>query len=315
MEKKEKKPPGEEKNMENYKILEHRFPSAGGRQQVYGVAYVPDRPRGMVQIAHGMAEHMGRYREFMDFLAKNGYIAFGCDHMGHGKTARTKEELGYFAPKKGFDLLVTDLHLMTIYMQGKYPGMPAFFLGHSMGSFALRLYLTRYGKELQGAILSGTGGKQAGAGLMGALCQKGGGSPNRLVDRLAFGNFNRGIENPRTPFDWLSRDEERVADYITDPLCGFTFTTKGFGDLFSAIARANRRETFRQTPDLPLLLISGDKDPVGAYGKGVRQVAENYRRAGLHHVECKLYPGARHEVLNETNREQVYQDVLRFLPA
>ena len=138
MEKKEKKLPGEEKNMENYKILEHRFPSAGGRQQVYGVAYVPDRPRGMVQIAHGMAEHMGRYREFMDFLAKNGYIAFGCDHMGHGKTARTKEELGYFAPKKGFDLLVTDLHLMAIYMQGKYPGMPAFFLGHSMGSFALR---------------------------------------------------------------------------------------------------------------------------------------------------------------------------------
>lgn len=247
--------------MENYKILEHRFPSAGGRQQVYGVAYVPNQPRGMVQIAHGMAEHMGRYREFMDFLAKNGYIAFGCDHMGHGKTARTKEELGYFAPKKGFDLLVTDLHLMAIYMQGKYPGIPAFFLGHSMGSFALRLYLTRYGKELQGAILSGTGGKQAGAALMGALCRKGGGSPNRLVDRLAFGSFNRGIENPRTPFDWLSRDEERV----------------------------------------------------GAYGEGVRQVAENYRRAGLHHVECKLYPGARHEVLNEINREQVYQDVLSFL--
>ncbi len=126
----------------------------------------------MVQIsAHGMAEHMGRYREFMDFLAKNGYIAFGCDHMGHGKTARTKEELGYFAPK-GFDLLVTDLHLMAIYMQGKYPGMPAFFLGHSMGSFAL-LYLTRvWGKELQGAILSGTGGKQAG-GPDGALCREG----------------------------------------------------------------------------------------------------------------------------------------------
>ena len=104
-----------------------------------------------------------------------------------------------------------------------------------------------------------------------------------------------------------------MADYITDPLCGFTFTTKGFGDLFSAIARANRWETFQQTPDLPLLLISGDKDPVGNYGKGVRQVAENYRRAGLHHVECKLYPGARHEVLNEINREQVYRDVLSFL--
>ena len=299
--------------MENYRILEHRFPSAGGKQQVYGLAYVPEQPRGMVQIAHGMAEHMGRYREFMDVLAKQGYIVFGSDHLGHGKTAKSKEELGDFGPQDGFDRLVTDLHQMTMYMQGQYPGMPVFFLGHSMGSFALRLYLTRYGKELQGAVLSGTGGKRAGAALMGALCRKGGGKPNRLVDRLAFGSFNRGIPHPRTSFDWLSRDGERVDDYIADPLCGFLFTTRSFGELFSAIARCNRPETFRQTPDLPLLLISGDKDPVGAYGKGVQQVAENYRQAGLHQVECRLYPGARHEVLNETNREQVYQDVLAFL--
>ncbi len=305
--------------MQEYEVREHRFPSSNGTDTVYAKIYAPTgTPRGVVQISHGMAEHIGRYDEFMRYLSTNGYVACGNDHIGHGRTAKTRGDLGYMAPKNGFDYLVTDLHLFTIYMRGKYPDLPYFLLGHSMGSFAARLYIARYGHELTGAVLSGTGAGMAVLPAAAAVKKlaggRGGKKPCKALDRLAFGSYNNAIRKPKTPFDWLSRDAASVAAYITDPYCGFVFSASAFGDLFTGLYRANKREWFSSVPkDLPLLLVSGDQDPVGDYGRGVRRVRDGLQTAGVKDVQLKLYPGGRHEMLNELNRAQVYQDILGFL--
>lgn len=307
--------------MQEYEVREHRFPSSNGMDTVYAKIYAPKGlPRGVVQISHGMAEHIGRYDEFMRYLSCNGFVACGNDHVGHGQTAKSRQDLGYLAPKNGFDYLVTDLHLFTIYMQGKYPGLPTFLLGHSMGSFAARLYIARYGRELTGAVISGTGAGMAVLPAAAAVKKlaggRGGKKPCKTLDKLAFGGYNSAIRKPKTPFDWLSRDAASVAAYITDPYCGFVFSASAFGDLFTGLYRANKKECFESVPkELPILMVSGDQDPVGDYGRGVRKVFENLRAAGVRDVELKLYPGGRHEMLNELNRAQVYEDVLRFLQA
>ncbi len=299
-------------------IREHYFPSSNGKDTVYSKIYEPatTKPLGIVQISHGMAEHIGRYDDFMRYLCGRGFVVCGNDHIGHGNTAEKKEDLGYLAAKNGFDALVTDLHLFTIYMRGRYGDIPYILLGHSMGSFAARLYAAKYGNELSALILSGTGAGKSILPLAAAikkLLPAGGHKPAPLLDKLAFGNFNHGVMNPKTPFDWLSRDQERVADYITDPLCGFLFTASGFGDLFSGIYRANKQEWIDRIPkELPVFLISGDMDPVGDYGKGVAQVCRTMQQSGMRHVTMRLYAGARHELLNEINRQEVYDDVLNF---
>lgn len=305
--------------MQEYEVWEHRFPSSNGVDTVYAKVYAPQSqpPRGVVQIAHGMAEHIGRYDEFMRFLAANGFVACGNDHIGHGRTA-SAEGLGYLAAKNGFDYLITDLHLLTIYIRGKYPGAPYFLLGHSMGSFAARLYLTRYGRELAGAVISGTGAGRpmlpAAAAVKKLAGSRGSRKPSRLLDKLAFGGFNGAVRRPQTPFDWLSRDSQSVQAYLDDPYCGFVFSASAFGDLFTGVYRANKRSAFADTPkELPILMVSGDRDPVGDYGRGVKKVYENFLQAGLEQVELRLYPGGRHEMLNEINKEQVYEDILQFL--
>lgn len=297
----------------------HNFPSSDGRSTVHAVVYLPQgTPKGILQISHGMAEHIGRYDEFAQYICKQGYIVCGSDHIGHGKTAKSKEDLGYLAPRDGFSFIVTDLHLLTIYMKGKFPGIPYFLLGHSMGSFAARIYVEKYGKELSGAIISGTGAGQPilpiAARTKKMAGSLGGKTPSKILDKLDFGNFNAKVEHAKTLYDWLSRDELRVADYITDPLCGFVFSASAFGDLFCGMHEANRREWYEKVPkDLPILMISGDCDPVGDYGKGVRLVYEKLRSAGQRFVEINLYEGGRHEMLNEVNRDEVFCDITRFL--
>lgn len=305
--------------MQEYEVWEHQFPSSNGVDTVYAKVYAPENkpPRGVVQISHGMAEHIGRYDAFMRFLAGNGFVVCGNDHIGHGRTAPA-EGLGYLAPRNGFDYLITDLHLLTIYIRGKYPDIPYFLLGHSMGSFAARLYLTRYGRELAGAVISGTGAGQplvpAAAAVKKLSGSRGSKKPSKLLDKLAFGGFNGAVRRPQTPFDWLSRDAQSVEAYMADPYCGFVFSASAFGDLFTGVYRANKKSAFRDTPkELPILMISGDRDPVGDYGRGVKKVYENFRQAGLEQVELRLYPGGRHEMLNEMNKEQVYEDILQFL--
>lgn len=277
-----------------------------------------ENPRAAVQLVHGMAEHMGRYDRLAQALNGAGYAVVGHDHLGHGPMAE-KGELGYFGPRDGWDCLIRDMHQVTEYMKKRFPGVPCALLGHSMGSFAAREYLIRYGKELNAAILSGTGWHPAAlavsarcmAALSGAFSWT---KPANFVNSLGFGSYNKAFEPARTPFDWLSRDEKEVDKYVADPLCGFVFTARGFYDMFGGLRELSRLNRLgSMPPDLPVYFLSGAMDPVGTQGKGVRTVAEQFKNAGMKDVTVRLYEGGRHEMFNEINRDEVTADLIGWL--
>lgn len=271
------------------------------------------RPRAIVQLMHGMAEHIDRYAPLARTLNAAGYLVAGLNYRGHG--ART-ERLGYFAPEKGWDCLVEDAHNFSQQLTSEYPGLPLILLGHSMGSFAAREYALRYGDELSALVLSGTGHYGPAlcrAGRLLAWC-----SPRKrpavLVDKIAFSANNKPFAPARTPFDWLSRDEAAVDAYIADPLCGFVFTGSAFADFFGGLLRLTDEKRLNALPaGLPVYFFSGDQDPVGQMGEGVKKTADSFRRAGVRSATVRLYPGGRHEMLNETNREEVISDLLSWL--
>lgn len=277
-------------------------------------------PKGVIQIAHGMAEHILRYVDFAQHLVQAGYIVYGHDHRGHGRTAKRDEEIGYFADENGFDKVVDDVKQLTTIIQQEHPHLPIILFGHSMGSFIARRYVQLYGDEIAGAIFCGTGGDPGLLGKLGKIVamrecrKKGRRTPSPLLDQLSFGNFNKQFEPNRTKFDWLSRDEQQVDLYVEDPMCGEVFTGGFFLDLFSGIELIHRKEEMNKMPkNLPMLFISGDKDPVGNNGKGVKKVVDLYQRAGVKSVSLKLYQNARHEILNETNKEEVFRDIVAWV--
>lgn len=276
--------------------------------------------KGIVQIAHGMAEHILRYESFANYLVKSGYIVYGHDHRGHGRTAKTTEETGYFSDENGFDKVVDDVKQFTDFIHEENPHVPIILFGHSMGSFIARRYVQLYGDVIAGAIFSGTGGDPGLLGKLGKIVamresrKKGRRTPSPLLDQLSFGSFNKQFKPNRTKFDWLSRDNEQVDLYVTDSMCGNVFSAGFFLDLFSGMERIHRKEEVKKTPqDLPILLVSGARDPVGNNGKGVRQVLLLYKRAGIENITMKLYDDARHEILNETNRDEVFQDLTLWM--
>ena len=273
-------------------------------------------PRAVVQLVHGMAEHMDRYDPVARRLNRAGLAVVGHTHLGHGPRAQRQ---GYFADHDGWQHLINDVHRLRGIAQEQFPGLPYLMLGHSMGSFVTRCYLQEHGEGLAGAMLSGTGHfdrKTVTAALAAAnlVCLLGGArKPSALIDRLAFGGYNKPFAPCRTDFDWLSRAEAEVDKYVADPYCGFLFTGSGYRELFRGLKRLTDLEALkRMPPELPLLLFSGDSDPVGGMGRGVEQVAREMRDAGMEHVEVRLYPGGRHEILNETNRDEVVRDVIIF---
>ena len=273
-------------------------------------------PRAVVQLVHGMAEHMDRYDPVARRLNRAGLAVIGHTHLGHGPRAQRQ---GYFADHDGWQRLIDDVHRLRGIAQEQFPGLPYLMLGHSMGSFVTRCYLQEHGEGLAGAMLSGTGHfdrKTVTAALAAAnlVCLLGGArKPSALIDRLAFGGYNKPFAPCRTDFDWLSRAEAEVDKYVADPYCGFLFTGSGYRELFRGLKRLTDLEALkRMPPELPLLLFSGDSDPVGGMGRGVEQVAREMRDAGMEHVEVRLYPGGRHEILNETNRDEVVRDVIIF---
>ncbi len=302
---------------------EFYYDSRDGVSKLHAVRYTPDGEdeiRGVVQIVHGMAEHIGRYEEFAEYLTSRGIVVTGEDHMGHGKSVDKDGKLGYFCEQDPATVLVRDVHRLKKATQEMFPNVPYVILGHSMGSFITRNYLFRYGTGITGAILMGTGmpGKRlvsiskAVAGLQGIFL--GPRHVSELIDRLAFGKYNSAISQPRTKFDWLSRDAERVDRYVADPLCGFTFTVNGFATLFELISRLYQPENLERIPKkIPVLLVSGASDPVGDYGRGVRRTYDSLRAAGLENLQMKLYEDGRHEILNELNREEVAQDIYHWL--
>ena len=296
------------------------YPSANGTDLVFAKLFLPadDDIRAIVQVSHGMCEYIDRYADFARYLCEKGIMLCGNDHIGHRHSVKTSEDLGFFAHKEGWKHLISDVHTLTAMVRDRYPSTPYYLLGHSMGSFIVRCYLGRYGRELDGVIISGTGGPHsmvaAGEQLAAALCKtQGGHARSKLLDNLAFGSYNDCFER-RTSKDWLSRERSIVDAYLADPHCMFRFTNSGFRDLFTLIGLANNSAWAASVPKvLPVLLLSGEQDPVGDFGRGVRKVARMLEDAGVEDVTLRLYQGGRHEMLQETNREQVYDDIYQWL--
>ena len=284
--------------------------------------WLPDGPpKAAVQLAHGMAEHSARYARLAAALTDAGYAVYAHDHRGHGTTGG-EDDHGFFADENGWASVVDDMRRVTRLAQDENPDLPLFLLGHSMGSFLARSYVIEDSGDLAGLVLSGTGGDPGLLGKAGLLLAKaeararGRRHVSPLLDKLTFGQYNAAFKPNRTPFDWLSRDEAEVDAYIADTMCGQTFTSGFFVDLVGAQPTINdSRKVARVRRDLPVLLLSGERCQVGANGRGPREVAEQLRSVGVTDVTCTLYPGARHEIFNETNRDEVTADLIRWLDA
>ncbi len=299
------------------------FPSASGRDRIRCRAWTPDGTvRGAVQLVHGVAEHTGRYGAFGETLAAHGYAVVGDDHLGHGLTAADASERGWFAESDGWEKLLRDERTLRNIIAAKYPGVPIILFGHSMGSFLARELIARCPGDYAGCVLSGTGHTpvivcRLGRVLTGLTIRlRGGRYRSEALQRLAFGRYLRGVENPVGPYAWMCRDEAVVRAFDDDPLCGFTGTAELMHEMLKGLEHIARPSLMRRVnPALPVLIVSGGADPVGGWGRGVRTVAERLRRAGMTDVTLKLYPGARHELVNELNRDEVYADLLRWLEA
>lgn len=278
------------------------------------------KPRAVIQVVHGLAEHGGRYERFATTAVAAGYAVHASDHRGHGKSVLKPEDKGFFASENGWDVVVADLDAVLRLERAAYPGVPVFVLGHSLGSYLARDLASRHGDELSGLILTGAAGSPGLSGYVARAvlrCQKllnGDRYRSGTLDQLIFGGYNTHFRPSRTSFDWLSRDEAEVDLYLSDPMCGFVCTASLYNDVLNGALKVSSDRLIARTPKgLPLLLVSGEEDPVGANGRGVREVAEAYRRAGLKDVTMSLYPHARHEILNEVNREQVVSELLAWV--
>lgn len=273
-------------------------------------------PKAVFQIAHGVSEHIGRYDHFARFLASNGFVVCGNDHLGHGKSVSSFEDFGFFAEEDGDLRMVDDMHILTLIMKKRFPGLPYILFGHSMGSFCARVYASSFGNEIDGLILCGTGELPSSAVVLEEplrfLCKKLGPRaevPNSIMDKVS----TLGIKDKKTDKDWLSRNEANVREYIEDPLCGNDLKLGGVRDILSLFNTACSTVWASSLPkELAIMIISGAKDPVGLNGRGVIAVCDNLEDAGFE-PNVILYPGDRHEILNEDDRENVYNDILSWL--
>ena len=280
-------------------------------------------PKALLLVAHGMAEHSARYERLASAMAQGGWAVYVPDHRGHGQTAQ-QGELGWLAEKDGFSRLRDDLHEIALVAKDECGGVPTFLLGHSMGSILAETYIVAYGQELSGCVLSGVVAPlPRPLSCIGSLIARAGGAikgrktASKLLHAMSFSANNKDFEPARSPVDWLSRDEAEVDKYIADPLCGFVCSFGFYRDLLGGISSLYARNSpFAGVPkDLPLFIISGAEDPVGGAKGFVPRLAAILKAAGLQKIETRLYPGARHEVLNETNKEEVLKDVKDWLDS
>ena len=303
-----------------YTVESIEVPSTDGIHTLRGVVYIPscNIPKGVLQITHGMAEHIDRYADFMASAACAGFVVCGHDHLGHGKTAENEDELGFFAEKDGWRILTKDIHAFGEAVSENYIGIPHFLLGHSMGSFLARAAVALYPGAFDALVIMGTGGPNAlsttGLMLTAAIRRsKGDKHISKLTHTLTFGSYNKRTGS-RDPFAWLTCDEELRQKHNQDPLCLFPFTVSAMNDLIAVQKAVNQKSWFASVKkDLPILIVSGEEDPVGNYGKGVKAIYDGLIDAGCTNVSLKLYPYMRHEILNEVERETVYLDIENFL--
>lgn len=273
---------------------EFYFPSKDGNTEIHTIEWKPEgEVKAVLQLCHGMVEYIRRYDEFAEFMCGRGYYVVGNDHLGHGKSVQSKSEYGFFNEKYGNACVIGDMHTLRQRTMKKYPDVPYFMLGHSMGSLLVRQYIQMYGNGLSGAVLLGVSSDQS---------------------KAVLGSYNKKFKQARTRADWITSDQEHLDAYVSDPLCSFVFTVNAYYSMFSGMLSMEKKESIYMIPKtLPILFASGSDDPVGNFGKGVRKIYEQYKAAGLQDVALRLYDGDRHELLNETDRQQVYQDLFDWL--
>lgn len=293
--------------------------NANDRSRLYVNQWLPDGPpKALVMLSHGMAEHSGRYARLAEALCGAGYGVYALDQRGHGRTA-DEGTLGLYAEKDGWNKVVGDLASLNQHIGQQQPGVPIVLLGHSMGSYIAQAYLLHHSASLHGAILSGSNFQPV--ALYGAArviarverLRQGLRGRSALIEFLSFGSFNKAFKPTRTAFDWLSRDPTEVDTYINDPLCGFRCTNQLWVDLLGGLQQISKASNLSQIdPGLPILVMGGEYDPVSE-GKRLKSLAHALREAGCQNLQLNLYPQARHEVFNETNRDEVTADVLKWL--
>lgn len=298
-----------------------KFLSSDGKTNITAYIWTPDDIPiiGIVQVIHGMREHMGRYADFAGYLNSKGYAVCGHDHLGHGETGGESGKYGYFGEKDGAKHMVRDCRKLTQITQKKFPGIPYFVLGHSMGSFIGRLYIIGYSENIDGFICMGTGGENPLA-PMGRLIAESmvrmgkGEKAGKLLDKIAFGGYNKRVSNAASKSSWLTRDAAIVDAYDNDGHVKELFSNHGFRDMLDLQIAATSHKWAEQAPKkLPMLIVSGTGDPVGEYGKGVTKLYEQLKKEGVENISLKLYLDARHEILNETNKDEVYGDIFDWL--
>lgn len=290
---------------------------------IYVYKYEPiekENINGIVQISHGMSEEAGRYKRFANYLTDNGYIVYINDHRGHGKSAENINRVGILAQKDGIHCIVKDLNKLTKIIKTENNGLPIFLFSHSMGSFAAQKYIIDYSEDIDGVILSGTNGLHGIEVDLGFLVAKvmskiqGREKKAYLIDKLAFGGFNKKFKPNKSEFDWLSRDFKEVEKYIENEYCGVVFSNGYFYDLFKLFKEIRNINNLKKiNSKLPIYIFAGDKDPVGKFGKGITKLYENYKKVGIENVEFKLYSGGRHEMLNEINKDEVINDTINWI--
>lgn len=300
------------------------FPSADGKTMIDAVKWIPEdgKYHAILQISHGMIEYIDRYKCFAEFLNENGYLVVGHNHLGHGTSVVSEDNWGYFADKDSPNVLIADMHTLRTMVQRENEGVPYFMLGHSMGSYLLRRYLTVYNDNLRGAIIVGTGCVEDNLSKLGKnLCRLmamffGWHHRSKLVQSLTFSGpykkFDMDGTNPEN--SWLTRDVGIVKQYYNDPRCTFCFTLNGYHMLMDTVHYDNQMENIGKTPKkLPIFIVSGQDDPVGDMGEGVKKVYYKYEKAGMKDITYKLYENDRHELLNELDKDVVFADILSWM--
>ena len=297
------------------------LPSNDGITNIHVILWTPEdgNVKAVLQLVHGMCEYIDRYDAFASFLTKSGFAVIGSDHLGHGKSVTDEGKLGYFAHRDGYIKVTDDMAMVTEEGKKRFPGVKSFILGHSMGSFMTRRYLTIYGDKVDGAIIMGTGFIPSFLAFTGRVMAniscvfRGEFYKSLVLTALALGANNKPFSPNRTPVDWLSRNEENVDKYVADPLCGFLFTSSAYRDFFTVLQKLGNKKALDKIPKaLPILITSGEEDPVG--GKAAcPKVLKQLQDAGLTDVSMKLYPEDRHEILNELDRAEVFEDLKTWL--
>ena len=296
------------------------FYESRGGGRIHGCRWTPQgEVKAVLQIVHGIAEFVERYEDFASFLNSKGYLVVAEDHMGHGKSICEKAPQGCFSG--GWAAAVDDTYRLLTDTKAEFPDIPYVLFGHSMGSFMARTILAKYPDSgISAAVICGTGWQPsailpAGQALCNLVCKKNGEqNPSEQLQNIVFGSYNKKVEHPRTPYDWLTRDTKIVDAYIAHPLCGFTASAGLLREMMGGISYIQKAEHLdRMKKDLPVLFIAGGDDPVGNYGKGVRRTAEAFKKHGMTNVTVQIYPLCRHEILNEINKKEIYDDVARWL--